>query len=63
MTDEPKVTSLKLTKEDRQMVEKAKKILSTKGITITLADTLKAALYFFVEQKEADKSGNTPTPK
>jgi muramoyltetrapeptide carboxypeptidase LdcA involved in peptidoglycan recycling len=62
MTAKQKVTSLALTDEDRRTVEKAKKILETKGMKVTLADTLKAALYFFVEQKEAEKSVK-PTSK
>lgn len=64
MTDKSaRVTSLKLTEEDRRAIEKAKKILAPKGMRVSLADALRAALHFYVEQKEADKSGNTPAPK
>jgi ADP-ribosylglycohydrolase len=58
MTDKLKTTSLKLTEEDRRTVEKARKILTQKGMSVTITDTLKAALYFFVESKEAEKSAD-----
>ena len=63
MTAKQQVTSLALTDEDRRQIEKAKKILATKGMKVTLADAIKAALYFFVEQKEAEKSVKQPTQK
>lgn len=55
-------TSLRLTEEDKEQLAKAKKIISRKGLKVKTADALRAALYFFVEQKEAEKPGK-PTPK
>jgi hypothetical protein len=63
MTDTSKLTTLKLTDEDRRTVEKAKRLIAPKGVKVSLAQTLKAALYFFVESKEAEKSVNKPTTK
>jgi len=62
MTAKLKTTSLKLTEEDHLTVEKAKKLISKKGMRVSLTDTWKAALYFFVETKEAEKSVK-PTQK
>ena len=62
MTDKP-MTSLRLTDEDRRQIAKAQKLIATKGVKVTIADALKAALYFFVETKEAEKSVKQPTQK
>lgn len=60
-----KTTSLRLTDEDVHQVEEARRILATnKGMKIKVADVLRTALYFFVEQKKAEKKqGNKPTLK
>ena len=49
-------TSLRLTEEDKEQLAKAKKLIARKGLTVKTADALRAALYFFVETKEAEKS-------
>jgi len=63
MTDNTQLTtSLRLTEEDKEQLAKAKKIISRKGLKVKTADALRAALYFFVETKEAEKS-DKPTQK
>lgn len=61
MTDKPAI-SIRLSKEDNEQLAKAKKIIGYKGIKVKTAEALRAALYFFVEHKEAEKS-DKPTQK
>jgi len=62
MTDNTQLTtSLRLTKEDEEQLAKAKKFITRKGLKVNTADALRAALYFFVEAKEAEKK--QPTQK
>jgi hypothetical protein len=59
MTEQQPVnTGIRLTKEDRIVLEKAKKIISSsqRGVGVSIADAIRASLYFFVETKEAEKS-------
>ena len=63
MTDNTQLTtSLRLTEEDKEQLAKAKKLIARKGFKVKTADALRAALYFFVEMKEAEKSVK-PTQK
>ncbi len=65
MTDSNQsATSIRLNEKDRSMLIKAKRILESKGMRITIADAFRAALYFFVEHKEKETAESVkPTHK
>jgi hypothetical protein len=54
-------TSFKFTKEDRSTLATAKSMLENEnpGVKFTVSSVIRAALYFFVARKKADKSNPT----